>query len=62
MEDISNISSAEELLQLRNDGKITEAQYNDLLDAMRTRPADNQIYTNVAGKSKSKSKIGKIPK
>jgi hypothetical protein len=57
---VSNLSSEEELLQLRNDGKITEAQYNDLLDAMRTCPADNGIYTDVTGKSKSKSKIGKI--
>ena len=60
MENVSNISSEEELLQLRNDVKITEDDYNDLLNAMRTRPADNGIYTNVTGKSKSTSKIGKI--
>jgi len=60
MEYTSDASSEEELFQLRNDGKITEDDYNDLLDAMRNRPADNQIYTNVTGKSKSKSKIGKI--
>jgi len=58
MENISNISSEEELLQLRNDGKISEEQYNDLLNAMRDRPADNVIYANITGKSKSK--IGKI--
>jgi hypothetical protein len=60
MENASNISSEEELLELRNEGKITEDQYNDLLNAMRTRPDNNGIYTNVTGKSKSKSKIGKI--
>ncbi len=60
MDNISSISSEDELLQLRNDGKITEDEYNDLLNAMRTCPADNGIYTNVTGKSKSKSKIGKI--
>jgi hypothetical protein len=60
MDNISNISSEEELFQLRNDGKITEDDYNDLLDAMRNRPADDGIYTNVTGKSKSKSKTGKI--
>jgi len=60
MEYTSDASSEEELFQLRNDGKITEDDYNDLLDAMRNRPADDGIYTNVTGKSKSKSKIGKI--
>jgi len=35
MEDVSNISSEEELLHLRNEGKISEGQYQDLLAAMR---------------------------
>lgn len=35
MDNISNISSEEELLQLRNDGKVSEAEYQDLLSAMR---------------------------
>jgi hypothetical protein len=39
MESISNISSEEELLQLRNEGKISEAEYQDLLAAMRKSPA-----------------------
>ena len=30
MENIPNISSEEELLQLRNEGKINEAEYQDL--------------------------------
>lgn len=34
MDKISNISSEEELLQLRNDGKISEAEYCDLRSAM----------------------------
>jgi len=35
MENVSNISSEEELLQLRNEGKISEADYQDLLGAMK---------------------------
>jgi hypothetical protein len=35
MENISNVSSEEELLQLRNEGKISEADYQDLLGAMK---------------------------
>jgi hypothetical protein len=35
MESTSDASSQEELLQLRNDGKISEAEYQDLLDAMK---------------------------
>ena len=34
MEGISNITSEEELLQLRDDGKISEAEYAELLEAM----------------------------
>ena len=34
MKNISNISSEEELLQLLNDGKITETEYQDLLATM----------------------------
>jgi hypothetical protein len=45
MGDISNGSSEEELLQLRNEGKISEAEYQDLLIAMRNSRPDN------AGKS-----------
>jgi hypothetical protein len=35
MESISNVSSEEELLRLRSDGKISEDEYKDLLAAMR---------------------------
>ena len=34
MENVSDISSEEELLQLRNEGKISEDEYKDLLAAM----------------------------
>lgn len=35
MENISNVSSEEELLELRNEGKISEADYQDLLATMK---------------------------
>ncbi len=47
METVSNISSEEELLQLCDEGKISEAEYNDLLGAMkkpslRTEPSEDE--------------------
>lgn len=39
METASNPSSEEELLQLRNEGKISEAEYQELLAAMSKPPA-----------------------
>jgi hypothetical protein len=39
MDNIPNISSEEELLQLRNNGKISEAEYQELLAAIRKSPA-----------------------
>ena len=59
MRNVPNISSEEELLQLRNDGKITKDEYNDLLNTMRARPADKGKYTDITGKPKPKSKTGK---
>jgi len=41
MENVANISSEEELLQLHNEGKISEAEYQDLLAAMR-KPSPNE--------------------
>lgn len=38
MEDVSNISSEEELLRLRDEGKISEEEYEQLLGAIRGRP------------------------
>jgi len=40
MQDISNVSSEEELLQLRNEGKISEDEYQQLLAAMSKSPHD----------------------
>ena len=39
MESVSDISSEEELLKLREEGKISEDEYKDLLAAMRKSPA-----------------------
>jgi hypothetical protein len=35
MENISNVSSEEELLQLRDEGKISEDEYRELLEALK---------------------------
>ena len=41
MENVSNISSEEELLELRNEGKISEDEYEELLESLRkTAKAD----------------------
>ena len=41
MENVSNISSEEELMELRNEGKISESEYQDLLIAMKNSHPDN---------------------
>jgi hypothetical protein len=38
MENIKNVSSEEELLQLRNEGNITEAEYKELLEMLHKGP------------------------
>lgn len=38
MDDASNVSSEEELLKLREEGKISERQYEELLETMRRSP------------------------
>jgi len=45
MENIPNISSEEELLALRDEGKISETEYQDLLIAM------SNLHPNSAGES-----------
>jgi hypothetical protein len=40
---VPNISSEEELLELRNDGKISQAEYQDLLAAMKNSHPDNAV-------------------
>ena len=41
MENVSNVSSEEELLKLREEGKISEQQYEELLGTIRRSPGNN---------------------
>ena len=41
MENVSNISSEEELLKLREEGKISEQEYEELLGTIRRPPGNN---------------------
>ena len=41
MENVSNVSSEEELLKLREEGKISEQEYEDLLGTIRRSPGNN---------------------
>lgn len=60
MRNVSNISSEEELLQLRNDGKVSKAEYQDLLAAMRkTSLSGDEALAPETDKTKSKRKLGK---
>ncbi len=61
MENAPNISSEEELSQLRNEGKISEAEYQDLLSAMR-KPTSSISKDAVpeTDKAKLKCTLGKI--
>ncbi|MHC4436412.1 MAG: hypothetical protein ACYS3S_03550 [Planctomycetota bacterium] len=45
MNNIPNISSEEELLQLRNDGKISEDEYQELLAAIRKSSVKDTVNT-----------------
>jgi hypothetical protein len=40
MENVSNVSSEEELLKLRDEGKISEKEYAELLGTIRRSPGD----------------------
>lgn len=61
MQNVSNVSSEEELLGLRNEGKISEAEYQDLLGAMRKpSPNSDEEAAPRIDKAKSKRKLGKI--
>jgi len=61
MEDISNVSSEEELLQLRNEGKISEDEYEELRSAMRkSAKLDVEPSPAATDKAESKRKLGKI--
>jgi len=46
MENVSNISSEEELLQLRNEGKISETEYEELLETLRKSVKPDTGETN----------------
>jgi len=50
MENISNMSSEEELLQLRNEGKITQDEYKQLVEALRktTKPDESETSERFA--------------
>jgi hypothetical protein len=54
MENASNVSSEEELLTLRNEGKISEDQYRELLGAVRKAPA-KEVQVSPAETSESRS-------
>jgi len=61
MENVSNVSSEEELLKLREEGKISEAEYDDLLSAMEKPPVlGADIPTLESSIQNSKRKHGKI--
>ena len=60
MQNISNVSSEEELLKLREEGKVSEAEYQDLLRAMqRTAKINTGPAAPEIDKTKSKQKLGK---
>ncbi|MHC4322773.1 MAG: hypothetical protein ACYSUX_00715, partial [Planctomycetota bacterium] len=40
MENVSNVSSEQELLKLREEGKISEQEYAELLGTIRRTPGD----------------------
>jgi accessory gene regulator protein AgrB len=40
MENVSNVTSEEELLKLREEGKISEQEYAELLGTIRRSPGD----------------------
>lgn len=58
---MENVSSEEELLGLRNEGKISEAEYQDLLSAMR-KPSSTPVEVPApqSDKAASKRRLGKI--
>lgn len=41
MENVSNVSSEEELLKLREEGKISQQEYEELLGTIRRSPVNN---------------------
>jgi hypothetical protein len=61
MESTSDVSSEEDLLQLRAEGKISEVQYQELLGAVRQAPPKEGAESPTeATKSEARHKRGKI--
>jgi len=61
MEGIANISSEEELLGLRREGKISETEYRELLGAMRKGPSSGtDAAPPESDEAASKRRLGKI--
>lgn len=61
MESVRSVSSEEELLKLRNADKISEAEYHDLLGAMRQAPPkDAPAPTTEVAAPASRRKCGRI--
>ena len=61
MEDLSNVSSEEELAKLLDEGKISEAEYRELLAAMQKRTeGGGESATTATERGKSKRRLGKI--
>ncbi len=61
MEKVSNITSEEELSQLRDEGKISEAEYQDLLDTIKkSMPSEPEEPPTQVNKAGSKRRLGKI--
>ncbi|MHC4693067.1 MAG: hypothetical protein ACYS67_10030 [Planctomycetota bacterium] len=55
-----NISSEEELFQLREEGKISEAEYNDLLGTMsKSTPGEPREPATQSDMERSKRRLGK---
>ena len=60
MQNVSNVSSEDELRQLRNEGKINESEYKELLTAMRKSVSNEaEMPPPQTEKSTSKHKLGK---
>ena len=60
MENAANLSSKEELLKLKNEGRITEEEYQELLEAINKNPASKEDAPRNISEDNSKSKLGKI--
>lgn len=61
MENIENVSSEEELLELRNQGKISKVEYEQLCEAMPAPKKSKADKPSPAGEgANSKRKQGKI--